>query len=145
MLTDRVTQRCIAFPRHPFPYQRRKVGAGVHTQLGFSGDFALEKGRTECPAPWGWMACLVLQGSSSIHTRCSPATGGAGATRCGSQQQPCLLVGLEVGLTLGCCNTALAISGSEETLMAGRCPQGFILPSFEACDVGLLSQQWIIS
>lgn len=140
MLTDRVTQRCIALPRHPFPCQRRKVDGGVHTQPGFPGDFALEKGRTDCPAPWGWKVCLVLQGSSSIHMRCSPAAAGARATRCGSQQQPGLLVGLDVGLTLGCYNTALVISGSEETLMAGVCPQDFFLPSFEACDVGVLSQ-----
>lgn len=63
MLRDRVSQRCIALPialpRHPFPCQGRKAGAGVHEQQGFKGTLALEK-RTVCLVLRGWMVHLVL-------------------------------------------------------------------------------------
>lgn len=104
MLTDRVTQRCIALPRHPLPSRAGRWVLESMRSRAFQGTLALEKRRTGCSAPWGWKVSLVLQGSNSSHMRCSPAGAEATAARCRSQQQPALLVGLEVGLALGCCH-----------------------------------------
>lgn len=88
-------------PSASFPCQGRKVGAGVHAQQGFKGTLTHEKRRTVSLVLQGWMVPLVLRGSNSSHMQCSPASAEGRANLCRAQQQPGLLVGLQVGLTLG--------------------------------------------
>lgn len=90
-------------PSASFPCQGKKVGAGVRMQQGLKRTLALEKRRTVCLVLQGWMVHLVLRGSNSSHMQCSPASAEGRATLCRVQQHPGLLVGLQLGLTLGYC------------------------------------------
>lgn len=92
---------CSPSPSFPLPGEEGRCWSPC-TARRFRGLSPLKRGGPAILHPEA--GSLVLQGSNSSHMRCSPASAEGRATCCRSQQQPGLLVGLEVGVTLGCCN-----------------------------------------